>query len=83
MSLWELTIKDREWNWGEQQRRDFKEVNRELSSAQILAKFQLGVRHRVTADASKHILGAALLQDIGGSHWGPVAHPSRVMLEAE
>ena len=53
-----------------------------LTTFPTLVKFEVEKKHRITADASKHSLGAALLQkeEIG---WLPVSYASRTMTETE
>jgi hypothetical protein len=82
-SLRDLVRKDREWAWGERQWRDFEEIKKELTKAPTLAKFDVRANHRVTADASRHSLGAALLQRTGAGDWRPVAYLSRSLTEEE
>ena len=48
----------------------------------MLVLFDIWKRQRVTADTSRHTLGAALLQE-QGAEWQPVAYASRKVTEAE
>ena len=40
-------------------------------------------KHMITADASKHTLGSAMLQPEDSGEWEPVAYTSRKMTEGE
>ena len=70
------------WSWMEYHQASCENVKDVISSALVLALFDIRKRHRVTADASRPTLGAALLQE-QGAEWQPVAYASRKMTEAE
>ena len=70
------------WLWKAHQQDSFEKVKNIISSAPVLTLFDIQKKHRVTSDASKHTLGAALLQEEKGE-WQPVAYASRKMTEAE
>ena len=78
-----LLGKESDWAWGCAQRQAFEAIKRELTSAPVLTSFRLGGKHRLTADASRASLGAALLQADGEGGWQPVAYISRAMTPAE
>ena len=78
-----LLGKENDWAWGSAQRQAFDAIKGELTSAPVLTSFRLGGKHRLTADASKASLGAALLQADGEGGWQPVAYISRAMTPAE
>lgn len=81
--LRELDRKDSEWVWLEVHQRSFERVKGLITSSPVLALFDYSRRHRVTADASCHTLGASLLQEQGEGGWKPVAFASRRLTEAE
>lgn len=70
------------WVWGPEQDKAFKRIKEMLSSFPTLVKFDLRKKHRITADASSHSIGAALLQ-LEKESWQPVAYASRTMTETE
>ena len=78
-----LLGKENDWVWGIAQRKAFDEIKEEITSAPVLTSFRLGGKHRLTADASKASLGAALLQADGKGGWQPVAYISRAMTPTE
>lgn len=61
--LHELDKKDSEWVWLDVHQRSFKKVKKFITSSPVLALFDCSRIHRVTADASCHTLGVALLQN--------------------
>lgn len=81
--LREINQKRNAWVWESSQQQSFEEIKREISSAPVLAKFDVKARHRVTADSSSYALGAALLQENGRKEWQPVAFVSRKLTDAE
>lgn len=81
--LRDLIKKDSTWVWDCDQQDSFEKVKQAMARAPVLAKFSLGLKHRVSADASAHALGAALLQETGRGEWQPVAFASRSMTGAE
>ena len=80
--LRELLKKKNDWLWGSEQEHSFKEMKKMLTSFPLLVKFNVQKRHRITADASMHSLGAALLQE-EETGWFPVSYASRTMTEVE
>ena len=74
----ELLRGDVEFQWGEAQEKAFQEVKDVLTKAPILAYYDVRKPAKVTCDASKCGLGAALLQDDK-----PVAFASRALTDAE
>ena len=71
------------WCWNEEQQKGFEKIKEIISTAPVLTLFDNSSKHRITADASKHTLGAALLQMNREGRWQPVAYASRKMSEAE
>ena len=77
-----LLKKKNEWCWNHEQEQAFKDLKTVLTTFPTLVKFDLDRQHRVTADASKSALGAALLQK-EGEGWFPVSYASRTLSETE
>ena len=74
----ELLRSDAEFQWGDAQEKAFQEVKDVLMKAPVLAYYDVTKPVKVTCDASKCGLGAALLQDDK-----PVAFGSRALTDAE
>ena len=83
VALRELDRQKNEWIWLEAHQKSFELVKDLITSAPLLALFDYNKEHRVTADASCHTLGAALLQNQGNGEWRPVAYASRKLTDAE
>jgi transposase InsO family protein len=81
--LRELDKGDVEFVWTRNHQRSFQKIKQLISSSPVLALFDLQRRHRVTADASSHTVGAALLQYNEKGEWQPVAYASRKLTDAE
>lgn len=67
--LRELDKKKNDWWSGEIHQQSFDRVKDLITSSPMLALFEYKRRHRVTADASCHTLGAALLQQQEDADW--------------
>ena len=80
--LRKLLKKQNAWVWGPDQDKAFLQIKQMLSSFPTLVKFDLEKKHRITADASCHSIGAALLQQ-EKELWQPVAYASRTMTDTE
>jgi len=80
--LRKLIKKNSAWYWGPEQEQAFTELKRILTSSPTLVKFDIRCSHRVTADASQHSIGAALLQK-ENNDWYPVSYASRTMTETK
>lgn len=81
--LRELERRKNDWLWTDRQQDSFEKVKEVITQAPILALFDYSRNHRVTADASAHSLGAALLQESPDGSWQPVAYASRKLTETE
>lgn len=77
-----LIQKDTVFDWTDNHAKEWKEVCVMLTSAPLLAIFDSARETKISFDASRNGLGAALLQRHGDS-WRPVAYASRVMTGPE
>lgn len=71
------------WLWTSKQQESFEKVKEIVSSSPVLTLFDNNAKHRITADASKNTLGAALLQRNDQGKWQPVNYASRKLTEVE
>lgn len=81
--IFSIMGKKSEWLWSDVQQKAFDDIKSVLSEAPVLCAFDPGMKHRVTADASKGALGAVLLQYNCDKEWQPVEYASRKLTEAE
>ena len=81
--IFAVTGQKSEWYWGAMQQQSFDLIKAELSNTPVLCAFDLSRKHRVSADSSKHALGAVLLQFNCRGDWQPVEYASRKLTEAE
>lgn len=77
-----LIQKDTVFDWTDNHAKEWKEVCVMLTSAPLLAIFDSARETKISFDASRNGLGAALIQRHGDS-WRPVAYASRVMTGPE
>ena len=80
--LCELLKKARIWQWSEAQQQAFTGIKKELSQPTVLCIYDPNAETKISADASSHGLGAALLQK-HDSEWKPVAYASRSLSDTE
>ncbi|KAK8767070.1 hypothetical protein V5799_006149 [Amblyomma americanum] len=71
-----------EFEWTENHAKEWKCITQALATSPLLAIFDPKKKTKITCDASKDGVGAALLQCHGG-HWRPVAYASRVLTPPE
>ena len=81
--LRELERNKNDWCWTYRQQESFDRVKEVIIRSPVLALFDYERRHRVTADASAHSLGAALMQENDMGEWQPVVYASRRMTDTE
>lgn len=81
-SLRSLNKQDSLFEWSRQHTHEWKMLQGMLTKAPILAIFDAGKKTKVSTDASKGALGAALFQ-MHGQDWRPVAYASRVLTDSE
>lgn len=70
------------FDWTENHASEWNSITQILSTAPVLAIFDPRKETKITCDASKDGVGAALLQCHGG-HWRPVAYASRALTQVE
>ena len=71
-----------EWQWGPEQEQSWEELRTLLTTQPILQYYDPIRPIKISSDASKNGLGAVILQ-LHGDVWMPVAYASRAMLDAE
>ncbi|KAK7907206.1 hypothetical protein WMY93_015818 [Mugilogobius chulae] len=76
--LRQLTHKDTEWSWHEQQQRAFDTLKEHMSNPPVLSYYDVSKHVTLTCDASQYGLGAACLQE-----GKPVAYASRTLTDTE
>ena len=77
-----LLCKKTEWNWGEEHDREWEWITETLASDPVLSYYDPSWPTKVSTDSSKDGLGAVLLQ-LHGKNWKPVAYASRSLTDAE
>lgn len=77
--LRDLLQKKNMWVWGEQQKRAFENIKRDLSTPPGLALYDSKATTVVSADALSYGIGAVLLQMQGDKQLKPVAFTSRAL----
>uniref|UniRef100_A0A3B1ITQ0 Gypsy retrotransposon integrase-like protein 1 n=1 Tax=Astyanax mexicanus TaxID=7994 RepID=A0A3B1ITQ0_ASTMX len=81
--LYELLKRNKNtWTWDHAQQTAFENIKELLTTAPVLAYYDVNKPTAVSADASSYGLGGVLLQ-LHGEQWKPVAFCSRRLSEAE
>lgn len=73
--LYELLKNKNAWTWSHAQQNAFEHIKELLTTAPILAYYDMNKPTAVSADASSYGLGGVLLQ-LHGEQWKPVAYCS-------
>ena len=78
----DLLKSDRAWTWGPSQETAFAEVKHMITTAPVLAYYELGRPTLVSADASSYGIGGSIMQEYDDG-WRPVAFCSRTLSDSE
>ena len=81
--LHKLIRKDKQWNWGEEQKAVFKELKRMFTTRPVLVVSDLNKEIRVEADVLEYVTGGMLLMKYENKKQRPVAFISKSLNEAE
>ena len=81
--LYEMTRKNKKWNWGERQQKVFEELKKRFTTEPVLVTPDLDREMRVEADASDFAMGEILLMKCKDEKWRPVAYISKSLNEAK
>lgn len=79
----DLLANDCAWLWGPPQQESFDRVKQMITTAPVLAFYELGLPTKVSADASSFGIGGVLMQQHVTDGWKPIAFCSRTLTEAE
>ena len=80
--LRELLLKKKPWEWGISQHEAWLNLKEMICKSPILAHYDPNKPIKVSADASRHALGAVLLQ-YDMNNWKPIAYASRALTTTE
>jgi len=81
--LYEITRKDKKWNWGERQQKAFEELKKRFTMKPVLVTLDLDREMRVEVDTSDFVTGEVLLMKCEDERWRSVAYISKSLNEAE
>ena len=81
--LYELTKKDKKWNWMEECQKAFNLLKEKFTSAPVLRISDSSKPFEVKSDTSKFACGAVLYQQDTNRDWRPCAYYSKSFSETE
>lgn len=81
--LYLLLRQTTQWNWGQKQRRSFRDVKKLLKSSRVLAHFDDRLPLILACDASPYGLGAILSHRMPDGSERPIGFSSRTLTKAE
>ena len=76
-----LLCKNTDWNWSHEHENEWQDLKKMLTHKPVLAYCNVTLKIKVSTDACKDSLGAVLLQ-MHGNDWKPVAYAARSMTSA-
>jgi len=81
--LHKLVRKDEKWNWGEEQKKTFKELKKVFTMQLVLVAPDLNKEMRIEADISEYTTRGVLSMRCEDDKWRLVAFISKLLNEAE
>ncbi len=81
--LHQLTRKDQEWCWGQEEQEAFKKLKASVTTELILAHTDLKDQFKLEVDASGYVVGAVLLQCKKDGKKHPIGYYSTTLNEAQ
>jgi len=81
--LHKLVRKDEKWNWGEEQKKTFKELKKVFTMQLVLVAPDLNKEMRIEADISEYATRGVLSMRCEDDKWRLVAFISKLLNEAE
>ena len=81
--LHKLVRKDEKWNWGEEQKKTFKELKKVFTMQLVLVAPDLNKEMRIEADISEYATRGVLSMRCENDKWRLVAFISKLLNEAE
>ena len=81
--LYEMTKKDKKWNWGERQQKAFEELKRRFMTEPVLVTPDLDREMRVKVDVSDFATGGVLSMKCEDEKWRLVAYISKSLNKAK
>ena len=81
--LYEMTRKEKKWDWGKKQQKAFEKLKRKFTTEPVLVTSDLDKEMRVEVDASDFATGGVLSIKCEDERWRPMAYISKLLNEAE